>query len=127
APVVDQHPASVPGRTPGLHDDLPERQAPEGLDRMDVDRVQTGLPHGVIVPPGTTAPGGLSTRGTADCSGTDPGTARGPAAEPRAALPRTRRAEPDAAAAAGGRGSRAARWPAAGCTRCAPAAAGRAA
>src|SRR5690606_28695076 len=131
APVVDQHPAPVSGGPPGLYDDLRERHAPERLDRMNVDRVQTRVPHGAILPyGGGRLPGQrLSIRGTAGRC-TDPGTEPGRGAEPPpGASPRSprRRAAPDAAAAAGGRGSRAARWPAAGCRPRAPAAAGRAA
>src|SRR5690606_36732994 len=108
APVVDQHPAPVSGGPPGLYDDLRERHAPERLDRMNVDRVQTRVPHGAILPyGGGRLPGQrLSIRGTAGRC-TDPGTEPGRGAEPPpGASPRSprRRAAPDAAAAAGGRG-----------------------
>ncbi|GAA4560470.1 hypothetical protein GCM10023097_74790 [Streptomyces collinus] len=56
SPVVDQHPAPVSGQAPGLHDGLPGRQAPDRLDRMDVNRVQVSVPHGAIVPAGTGNP-----------------------------------------------------------------------
>src|SRR3954471_3211000 len=69
----------------------------------------------------------LSTRGTAGCC-TGPGTEPAPGAGPRGAWPRSpHRERPDAAAASGARGNRAAWWPAAECTVYAPAGAGPAA